>query len=120
MRMAISLRLAAISLRIGRILLMSCSARKKSRCEILHCFMLAHTLPRNFPIAASGNFPAPQTPSILLLGFSFQERFGIANRNAEVRTAETLHNRVGHANHSAFAHQQRPARTPRGCLRVVD
>src|SRR5574337_1916901 len=51
---------------------------------------------------------------------SGEKRLGITNRNAEIRTAEALHHGVGHPDDFAMMVEQRPARTARSGLGVVD
>src|SRR5712692_96457 len=56
----------------------------------------------------------------LARGLAGEQRQRKTDGHAEVRAAEASHDRVGHADDFAFPIEERPARTARRGLRVVD
>ena len=109
--MAISLRLAASTLRIGWFFFIGeRQPGSFGQCEILHCFT-------ERPTARTTFFNAAKRKILILV---FQQGHSEADGHAKIGAAKAAHHGKGHANHLAIADQQRAAGTAGGGLRIVD
>ena len=98
MRMAISLRLAASTLRMLRFFFIGDrQPGSLGQCEILH-FFNGETDSPHYILQCNGM----EIPILV-----FQERHGEADGHAKIGAAKAAHHGKGHANHLAIADQQR-------------